>query len=158
MSSIIVTFEEQTHDPHDRIAVADIGKLRSRAETAGETVEIQGLPENPDTAIVAWSAAWYGIKVLVSFALNHDDTWKAVTTFIADVMDGHLRDGWVKVVVNPDGSVTQTTHRGNEYPEGSIVTVSGGKTEVRAPQEGEFTRELFLKALREILSALLPRL
>lgn len=156
MNTVVVEFEEQTIQTDERVESAHVQTLKSSLEAEQVAVRIEGVPENPEHAIVAWHAAWYGIKVIATFIVHHDAIWKAVTTFVADVMDGHLHDGWVKVVVAEDGTWTTTTHKGNEYPEGSVVTVKGDQVDVRSPEPGtEFTREHFLAALREVVRAFL---
>ena len=151
---IVVEFGEQTLDADQGVTTA-IQTLQSALDAQQVAVQLEGQPVNPPNAIAWWLAAWYGVKVVVKFAVDHEDTWNAVTTFVADVMDGHLNDGWVKIEVAADGTVTHTTHKGDEHPQGSIVTVKDGKEEVTKTDSAQFTRDHFQKALREILKALL---
>lgn len=157
MDNIIVEFSQKTTDAKQGVTTNHIQTLQADLESQQIAVEVKGLPYNPPNAIqlASFVAAWYGVKVIAKFLIDHDDTWNAVTTFIGDVMDGHLNDGWVKIEVASDGTVTQTTHKGSEHPEGSIVTVKDGKEEVREPDSAQFTRDHFVKALREVLKALL---
>ncbi len=151
---IVVEFTEQTLEAGES-AKAPLETLQSSLDAKAVELDVRGLPDNPPNALAWWLVAWYGVRVVARFIADNDDTWNAVTTFIADVMDGHLKDGWVKIEVAADGTVTHSTHKGNEHPEGSIVTVKDGKEEVRQSDAAQFTREHFLKALREVLKNLL---